>query len=682
MRRQRVAAINSDDGSSVRQPRVRRAGGPLRKGYVAAVTSVLLLAIFSFASFQILSARQELLAAANDLSAASGLVNRVNALQQPRVRREMIIDLSRARSEFSAARDHLWPWDPILAHIGWLPGVGSQAAAAFPVANAGAHEAAGVMCILTGLRGVWPALSRHRVGRPLLPLVVPELATAQSDFRSAAQDISIASRELADIPRDIGSATLDRRLARLRRYLPNLHAASLWLAASPMLLGWRQPSHFLLIFEDSRELRATGGFIGAADYLTIRDGAISTQASGSALPSEHPIALPTPEAMYTDEGYWLFRDSNWSPDFPLTARYERWLYGIDTGRWADSVLDILYGASTIIQATGPVYLSSYRQLVTPANAQAIAVHNIYGVEHYAPTSAARDAERTRFLGVLVRALTLRIQSLSLGNLISLADDLHSAINRQQLLMYSTRRIAQSAIMGAGAAGAIVPPRTDYLFVVDDNRSYSKLNPFIREQATYSVKIQPDLWSDASLTLRYRVDASPANLDGVGPMFGRLGTKHDYQDFIRVYVPLGSRLVSETGAQPWAPEPAYGLTQFAGRILVREGQTRLVTFRYRVPPSIFAGSGPHEYVVTVQREPSGNLNAVRLVVSGWPGVQVKSGAAASSSILDRTVNLGGQLTVVRASVSGSIRPASYSPPSPVGGDPYVAPRAFREKGHTF
>src|SRR5205814_6430135 len=123
---------------------------------------------------------------------------------------------------------------------------------------------------------------------------------------------------------------------------------------------------------------------------------------------------------------------------------------------------------------------------------------------------------------------------------------------------------------------------DYLYVVDDNRSYNKLNPYVHEDARYNATVARDLSIDAVLTIRYHVDPSPAHLEGAGPNWGLWGTVHDYQDFLRVYVPLGARLVSTTGIDAWAPRIAYGATQFAGCPLIQQGQRRRRGLRYPTP----------------------------------------------------------------------------------------------------
>jgi hypothetical protein len=82
--------------------------------------------------------------------------------------------------------------------------------------------------------------------------------------------------------------------------------------------------------------------IGALDYLTLDHATVHTDFSSVTLPHQiTTVSAPLPEEFYSPIGYWSILDSNWSPDFPLSARIARWFYGEDTGRWSDGVIGIL-----------------------------------------------------------------------------------------------------------------------------------------------------------------------------------------------------------------------------------------------------------------------------------------------------------------------------------------------------
>jgi hypothetical protein len=201
---------------------------------------------------------------------------------------------------------------------------------------------------------------------------------------------------------------------------------------------------------------------------------------------------------------------------------------------------------------------------------------------------------------------------------------------------------------------------------------------VRESADYQAIVEPDLSIDATLRLTYHVNPSPRNLEGYGPYFGRWGSKHDYQDFVRIYVPRGSRVVSMKGIDWWAPQQAYGMTQLAGRILVRAGHTLNVTMGYRIPANALAGLGGHRYRLSIRRQPGANLSGVRVRIRGGSGVSILD-AGRMRGAVDRVLRLDHDVTT-ELPLSGNIEPRPVELPDPVYRDPYLPYSALRDPRH--
>ena len=574
------------------------------------------LALVMAAVLQLWTARQHVLQGSRDLHAAAGVLRAPLSLRDAAVRRRVRASLVLAQLEFASARTELGPSAPLLDHLGWVPAVGGRLASASPAADAAYYSTGAALHLADGLSAVWPAAVDHTSGKPLLERLALALQQGHAEFGAAQQDANGAARALAVLPSQSGDRTLERESARLRRDLPLLQQASTWLGLAPALMGARQPSHYLFAWENPAELRATGGFLGASEFLTVSDGHIAGHFVGRAPPHEiTSVLVPLPEALYTNETYWILCDSNWSPDFPLTARLERWFYGEDTGRWADGVIDFVDTATPdILRAVGPVYLPEYRRWVDAANVVALANHYVNG-RYWGPLQhgALADTLRKQFFHDAMRAVLRRVQTMPLHRWPLLGASLDGAVTRGDIVLYHRRPAVEAAIKAMGADGRILHPAGDFLYIVDDNRSYSKLNPYVRESASYQVRIQPGGWLDATLTLRYHVNQSPASLEGFGPAYGQIGTKHDYQDFLRVYVPPGAVLRRTWGLDRWAPASAYGLTQLAGRLLVRQGHSLTVRIAYRLPPSVLAASNFTSYHLTIQRQPGANLTRLQVRV---------------------------------------------------------------------
>jgi hypothetical protein len=487
-----------------------------------------------------------------------------------------------------------------------------------------------------------------------------------------------ANADLKSLPATLDNSRLNGMLHHLRSGVPKLSAASAWLALAPDLLGAHHPMRYLFVWQNPAELRATGGFLGASDLVTVDHGHISHRFYGHGLP--HEITWPPtpfPEEVYTPESTWLFEDANFSPDFPLSARFERWFYGEDTGNWAGGVINFLDTATPdLLQATGPVYLPSYHLSVNAQSVTPLAQKFVNGRGSSAGDSNAADTARKGFFLAVLKALLARSEHLSVNRLPSILGTLHAMFQRGEILAYDRDPAVESAIRTAGADGRLILGSGDYLYIVDDNRSYNKLNPYVQEAATYTATVTRGLWIDATLTIRYHVAPSPANLEGGGPNWGLWGTKHDYQDFLRVYVPLGSQLQSMSGIDAWSPRIAYGATQFAGRLLIREGRSDTVVIRYWVPANIFEVGGSGQYRLRIQHQPGADLHVVYVDVQAGKGVTLQGSTHQYQATvpLDRDARL-------QLGIGGNLdpQPASFPAP-PAHPDPYIQWDYLHDRKH--
>lgn len=655
------------DGEIRRTPRpanrnpLRRAA---RHGALAAVAGIFILIIVAcLMAINLVQGRREMLNAAVTLRAAAPLAS--PALLRDRTQRKRFrAGLITAGRELRAARGHIVPWNPILSRAGWMPIVGSELAAAPAISTASLDAVDATLGTLAGLRPSFALLGRPGATSPSMSELTLALSRGSGDFRQAARTAAEGRAAIAGLPSS-RNATVDAAVHQLRGDLPALEAATRWLAASPALLGVGQASRELILIQDPRELRATGGFIGASGLVTFRNGAMSRQFGSSVLPHEiQSVPPPAPEMLYTPESAWLFRDSNWSPDFPLSARLARWFYGKDTGQWADGVIAVQTSlAPPLLAITGPVYLPAYGRWVTAGTVATIANQYINGQYHGPMSGGGQDTVRKQFVGDVFAAVLGRLATLPASRWPDLVAVLTRAAMQRTIMLYDHRSAIEAAIRAIHAGGTFAPPNGDMLAIVDDNRSYNKINPYVQERATDTVRIQPNLDMAVTLRIRYHVLPSPANIEGCGPFCGLDGTVHDYQDFLRVFVPNGARITKVRGIDAWKPRSAYGMVQIAGRLLVREGETRLVTIQYHLPANVLQATGFTAYRLTVWHQP-GTARRVTVRIEGAGGVRLDGRPAVGLNLRvssDQRIDLP---------ITGAGAPGTVALPPRVWKDPYI------------
>src|SRR5205823_5550622 len=129
--------------------------------------------------------------------------------------------------------------------------------------------------------------------------------------------------------------------------------------ALPDLLGMQGPRAYLVLGQNERETRATGGFLGSMGRLVIDRGAIAESTFQSSYAFDNPgreaVRPPQELARFMDAGAWYVRDANWWADFRTSAAQVERFWEADQGSPVDGVIAVDEAAvATLIDAVGPI----------------------------------------------------------------------------------------------------------------------------------------------------------------------------------------------------------------------------------------------------------------------------------------------------------------------------------------
>lgn len=600
----------------------RRSRGRLLSAIVLGGAIVLAAALVAFS---LVTARSAMARGVTDLRAAQSALRVQRLKQSPTgslTRAQVAV--RRANAQFTTAWDRLAPLRPLLDRLGWLPVVGPDLAAAPGLALTARDATVGARWLLQGVMPASRALvSSQSRGQVRSTLLTDLVAQSRPEFRRACRALDGAARQRAALPHTL-SARASGAVRTLDRQLPRLRVLCQGLLLVPRLLGRGRPMTYLVAYEDANELRATGGFIGSAGLVTVRNGVAQQQAQSVLTPREN-ISLPAPDPVtYYNQESWLFRDANWAADFPTSAALERFFFKLDFRRNIPNVVNITpQGAQALLAATGPIYLPEYRRTVTGGNVAQLADYYTHWSSWHGPQAAQvvkvnpvqQDLRKKQFVQIVARHVFSRLQRLSVDRLVALGNHLATAFRQRAILVNFRDPRLQALARAAGADGSIDPTRADYLYVVDTNLSYNKINPWVHVRWRYRVRIRPDRWMDDRLTIRITNGPLPKRVigRGIGPGASTLGRPSDYADFIRVFVPAGAQLIDQLGwTQPWSPGSVYGKTMLSGYVIVPRGQTQTITLHYVVPPNGFVGSAA-AYRLTVQHQPGSRPDGFSVAV---------------------------------------------------------------------
>ncbi|MDP1710694.1 MAG: DUF4012 domain-containing protein [candidate division WWE3 bacterium] len=406
------------------------------------------------------------------------------------------------------------------------------------------------------------------------------------------------------------------------------------LEIAPALFG-SPPRTYLVLFQNDAELRATGGFITGFSLLTVKDGKVLSNDfySGAYFAASYPPELgspPRPVSKYLNVGKWHFQDSNFSPDFPTTAQ-------TILGVWGKSKLPKVAGvavinteiASDLLTLTGPLRLSGYdRDLAgsgLPEDCRQggrdfTSVNLVCRLEYYvekAPRAGAGAEERKVILDKLSNALIQKITGSSAEIWPQLVDFVFKHLQQKNLLIFAAAEKEQALISDLGYAGEVREFRGDYLYINDSNFGGLKTNLYMQEEVEQSLqRLENGTWRK-TVKIKYY---NPVPYDG--------WLSGNYKDFVRIYVPSGSKLVSTDGAlQIWTYPDSwaevvqnssgweeFGKAVFGAYFTVWPQKEHTLTFVYDLPPSVAkAMERTKNYNLLMQKQPGTNIGLVKVQI---------------------------------------------------------------------
>lgn len=318
---------------------------------------------------------------------------------------------------------------------------------------------------------------------------------------------------------------------------PIVHRAMpAWMRA----LGFFKPQRYLLLFQNSGEMRATGGFLTAYAVITLSRDVLGPLQVHNIYSLAHQIQYrpPAPNVIAYEFGlaHWHLRDANTSPNVPTTVQtiYRFW-NSIPHHPVVNGVVFVnLWMADQIIQDLGHVAVTAghHHAVLTPANAN-VTMEYLAERVHY-----AHPDQRKQFLGALFHSVLKGIEQ---GSTALKARTLHSiatGLQRKWVVFYFNNPLEERWVTQLGWAGRTIRHTggANYLQVVDENMGGHKDNLYLKEHVTTAIEQSgPGQYVEVTrITL-----VNPALYNGwlVVP----------YQGLLKLYVPRGAQLLDLDGS---------------------------------------------------------------------------------------------------------------------------------------
>ena len=395
----------------------------------------------------------------------------------------------------------------------------------------------------------------------------------------------------------------------------------------PSLLGDPKEKKYLVLFQNDKELRPTGGFITAYAVFRIDKGIIHVDRSDDIYTLDNGIfgkpKAPSPILKYLPNvPLFNLRDSNLSPDFITSMDTFNSLYKKASGYVpVDGIiaLDTSVLVSTIKILDDEVYAGGVR-FTSKNDPRCDCPQVIYELERLVSTPksvdlkvttlAAVQAQRKDLIGVLLYAIMEKaLKSSPKLYWGPLFQDMLTQVQQKHIMFYIYNKDAQSGIEALNAAGKIRSFEGDYLHINQANFGGAKSNLFVQEAVNQNFEVAGDGTITKKITINYKNPHAPSdcNLER-----GNLCINAVLRDWIRVYVPLGSKLIDSKGSEvKMTSYDELGKTVFEGFLTVRPKGSATFSVSYTLPFKVKDGNLP----LYIQKQPGTGGNEYTLEVRG-------------------------------------------------------------------
>ncbi len=400
-------------------------------------------------------------------------------------------------------------------------------------------------------------------------------------------------------------------LSKADDYAPDIKRA---LTIFPRILAVSTPmKRYMIIMQNDKELRPTGGFMTNYATFKIMDGLLQSDFTSKDMYSidntldlidatyDFPDA-PAAYMKYLKVERWYTRDMNASPDFIESMDQFLKFYNMASRlnpneiKAVDGVIAINTNViKELLDVTGPVTVNGITY--TSENV-------VIELEKIASLQLQEQANRKKVLGDLMQAMLINVFESDKNLWAKLIEKGVDLAVRKQVLVYMFDTEVQSLVEKYNFAGRITDPvKGDYSSVVSTNLGGDKTNWFVNKTVDHTLTKENNRWVD-TVKIKYTY-TSP---QGDYTLFAKR-----FKDWVRVLTPLGSEFISVDGSEDGTEKgEVRGKTYFTGYVELGPDESKEMTFKYYLPATTVEGD---KYMLTIQKQPGIDKELHRVTVNG-------------------------------------------------------------------
>ena len=388
------------------------------------------------------------------------------------------------------------------------------------------------------------------------------------------------------------------------------------LESTPYLLGMESDRNYLVLFQNDKEIRPTGGFLTAYSVMKVSKAKFEPVSSDDIynLDAKYKPSFPAPDAIvdlikgpYVLSQNIRLRDINYSPDYKVAMD----LFSTEVEKVGMKGIDGIITVDTgllvnLLDALGEIGVPGFGNYSTKIEPKCNCPQVIYELESFADIEGpiiwdpltgkiilrpANSDNRKKIIGPLMNSILANAFAQPKEKIPALLDSIFKSVLEKHVLLYLFDDKAQMAVEGFGIAGRIEEYAGDYLHINDSNLGGRKSNLYVKQEVEQEILVNKDGMIEKSLTITYQ---NPEKYDG--------WLNSVLPNWVRIYVPEGSRLIAVEGLEKqYDTTTELNKTVFSGYFKLRPEGVSKVTFKYLLP--FKRGSG--DYRMLIQKQPGTN-----------------------------------------------------------------------------
>ena len=433
--------------------------------------------------------------------------------------------------------------------------------------------------------------------------------TANSNNISASldkihTDISFLQSDINELKGFIGNLIknkLAEKSINIGDYKNKIYVTKKLFSRISVLLGQEKPQKYLVLLQNNMELRPTGGFIGSFALITFDRGRLSEIVVNDVYTADGQLKghvdPPEPIRKYLGEGGWYLRDSNWDPNFSVSAEKAEWFLEKEMGEKVDGVIGVdLYFVKRLLDVTGPINLPEFNKQITKDNLYDEIQSEVE--DSFFPGSI----KKASILTSLTRNLITEIENLEGQKYLNLFKEIYESMERKHVQFYFHDDNAQEAILDLNYAGQFTFDNecglrclSDGYALIDANLGVNKSNYFIKRSHQLNILTSKNEIMH-ELLVSYDNSASPS--------IGSLGV---YENYARVLLP---KTTVVEGVRAYEADGTYKDLEYnlvdtntsreVGFVVeVLPGSSKKLQIAWKIPAEVLSGGGQYNLNILKQ-----------------------------------------------------------------------------------